>query len=208
MSSGVSTDGTREGDEPASTADVDPDESTGELADEDDEAEREVVELDLEPPRLVQSFAAGAAVVGTALAAPFATLSIPFGLAGLIIVLASLFVTYTVGWLTLGIGLILLAGLISGVFGALPAELMLMSLGATILAWDAGQYGIVLGQQLGRQTYSRRNQVVHVAGNTLVVGLISTFVYLVYLFGGDGRPASAVSVVVIGLIMMAWVLRS
>lgn len=191
-----------------SVADVDPDDVTSDPADEVDEAEQAVVELDLEPPRLIQGVAGGAAVVGTALAAPFATLSVPFGIAGLVIVLASVFVTYSVGWLTLGIGLILAATLISGVFGVLPAELLLVSLGATILAWDSGKHGIVLGQQLGRQTHSRRNQVVHVTANTLVIGLISTFVYLVYLFGGDGRPASAVSVVVIGLIMMAWVLRS
>lgn len=172
---------------------------------EDDE---QPIEIEHAPPRITQVVAGVAALIGTLLTAPFVPLAIPFGLAGLVIVAGSLFVMYSIGWLTIGTGMILLAALISGAYGALSPELMLVAVGATIVAWDAGQHGIVIGEQLGRQTRSQRNQIVHIAASSLVIALVSAFVYFVYLLGGDGRPAPAVAIVVVGVLIMAWVYRS
>lgn len=185
-------------------------ESTTATADEPivDEEERTAVEIDHAPPRLSQGIGVGAALIGMVLSAPFALLAIPFGLAGLIITSGSLLVTYSRGWLTLGTGTILVGILVTGAYGALPPELLLAAIGATIVSWDAGQHGLVVGDQVGRQSRTRRNVVVHVASTTLAVGLVSAFGYLVFLVGGSGRPASAVSVAVVGLVLTAWLFRN
>ena len=177
-----------------------------ERAGEDDE--QSVVEVVHAPPKLIQAIALAAALVGVGLTAPFTVLAMPFGFAGFVIVAASLYYTYSRGWLTIGIGLILVGALITGAYGVLPPELWLVGIGATIIAWDAGQHGMVIGDQLGRQAQSKRNQLVHVAATTLLIGIVSTFVYLVSLIGGSGRPASAVALVVVGVILLAWVFRS
>jgi hypothetical protein len=170
--------------------------------------EEERLEIEHAPPRLSQGIAGGAALIGALLAASFATLAIPFGLAGLAITAASILVVHSVGWLSLGTALILVASLISGAYGVLGPELMLIAVGATLLAWDAGQHGIVIGKQLGRQTRSRRPQIVHVAASAFVIGLLSSLAYLIYLFAGSGHPAPAVSIIVVGVLILAWGLRS
>lgn len=166
------------------------------------------LDVDHGPPRLSQALGFGAGVLGMALTAPFAGLAIPFGLAGILMLAFSLFGSYAIGWLTVGTAMILLGSLIAGASGVVSPELMLVAVGATIFAWDVGQHGIVLGDQIGRQSQTDRAVAVHAAATALIVGLVSGWVYLVYLFGGDGYPASAVSIVVVGIVIVAWVYRS
>jgi len=168
----------------------------------------EPVDVEHAPPRLTQFVAAGGAILGAALTAPFVLLALPFGIAGATIVAASAFLVQSRGWLTVGTGLVLVGTVVTGVYGAVPPALMLASVGATILGWDVGQHGIVIGEQLGRSPRSRRIQVVHAATSAIVIGGISAVAYLVYLFAGDGRPAQAVALVVLGVIVLAWVFRS
>jgi len=183
--------------------------SNGESATRPPEDEQEEwVEVEHEPPRLSQIVSVVAALIGVASTAPFRILALPFGIAGLVMVAGSVFVAYSRGWLSIGVGMILLGALITGLYGVLPPELLLVGVGATVVAWDAGQYGLVVGEQVGRQARSRRSQVVHIAASTLAITLVSAFVYLVYLFGGQGRPAPAVVTVVLGTILMAWLFRS
>lgn len=174
----------------------------------EDEEEGEVVAVEHAPPRLSQGIGVGAALLGVVLSVPFAVLAIPFGVAGLLITAASLLVTYSRGWLTLGTGMILVGILLTGAYGAVPPELLLVAIGATIISWDAGQHGLVIGEQVGRQSPSHRNLGVHVAATTLVIGMVSALGYLVYLIGGSGRPASAVSVAVVGVVLTAWLFRN
>lgn len=195
----------------ASDADLeDVDVTSGDVsADSDDsDADSESVEIEHAPPRLAQIVAVSAALIGVGLTAPFTVLAIPFGVAGFALVAASVLSLYSRGWLTAGVGMMLLGALISGAAGALPAELMLVGVGATLIAWDAGQHGIVLGKQLGRQAPSQRNQIVHTASTAIVIGAVSAFAYVVFLIGAAGRPESAVAMAVIGLVVLAWTLRT
>lgn len=173
-----------------------------------EEERPEQVEVEHVPSRLAQGMAIGSALVGALLSAPFATLALPFGLAGFLMVVGSMVTAYSLAWLTLGTAMVLVGALISGAFGAIPPELMLLAVSATVVGWDAGQHGLVVGSQLGRQTRTRRNELVHVAGSALVVGLASAFAYLVYLFGAGGRPGPAVAVLVVGILFLTWLLRS
>lgn len=166
------------------------------------------VEVDHAPPRQSQIMTVAAALIGAALTAPFSALSIPFGISGLIIVIISVFVKYSRSWLTIGVAMILAGALISGLYGVVPAEVFIVGVGATIIAWDAGQHGIVIGNQIGRQAPIQRSLFIHVAATTLVIGLIGGLVYAIFLVGGTGRPSPAVAMTIIGVIILGWVLRS
>lgn len=173
-----------------------------------EEDEPEPVTIENEPPRLTQLLSVGGILLGVLLTVPFAFLAIPFGLAGFALFAASLFRVYSRGWLTFGTGLVLTGVLITGAYGAVQAELMLVAVGATVLAWDLGQQGISIGEQLGRNTKSNRLQLVHSAISAFVIGFISFVAYFVYLFMGDGRPAPAVALIVAGIVLFAWLYRS
>lgn len=170
--------------------------------------DRTPIDVNHAPPRLAQGIAISAILSGALLTTPFATLAIPFGMAGVVIVMAAILVRQSRGWLSVGAALVLFGALVTGAYGAVSPELMLVGVGATLLAWDVGQHGLVIGEQLGRRPRSTRNLVVHVTSSAVVIGLISAIAYLGYLLAGSGRQASAVAVVILGIIIMAWVFRS
>ncbi len=94
----------------------------------------------------------------------------------------------------------------SGVGGAHPGP-MLVSLVALVVAWDAGEQAINVGEQLGRGARTRRAETVHVASTT-VVGLGGAGVgYGVYRLAGGGQPASALVVLLLGTVAIVWALR-
>ena len=165
-------------------------------------------EIEHAPPRMSQVIAVIAALLGTLLTVPFAIFAIPFGIAGFVAIAVGLFYTHSRAWLTTGTGLVLCGALVTGAYGGIPPALMLVGIGAMIIGWDVGQHGIVIGKQLGRTTRSQRNQLIHTATTVLVVAVISTGAYVSYLFAGGGRPAAAVAVVVLGVVVVAWVFRS
>lgn len=209
----MSTEGTTEPDEQPveETATPEPDavraDATTVTEDEEPE-EREAVDVDHAPPRLSQALSVGAVVAGAVLTAPFAILAIPFALAGAAIVAAGLFVVESRGWLSIGTAFVLLGALVSGAYGAVPAELMLVGVALTVLAWDVGQHGISIGEQLGRATRTRRLQLVHAATSAMAIGLVGFVTYFVYLFSTDGRPGPAVALLVVGIVVLVWTLRS
>lgn len=195
-------------DDSASESDFEEDNLTsGDLSDDID-SESESVEIVHAPPRLAQVISIVAALIGVALTIPFTILAIPFGVAGFILVAASVFSLYSRRWLTAGIGMILFGALITGSYGSLPAELLLVGVGATLIAWDAGQHGVLLGNQLGRQAPSQRNQIVHVTSSALMIGIVSMFTYGIFLVGAAGRPEPAVALAVIGLVVLIWTQRT
>ena len=190
-------------------ADVpDEDASTDGYGAPETDEEREPVEVTHAPPRMSQMIAVVAALIGALFTAPFATLAIPFGIAGFGIIAAGLFYTYSRAWVTIGTALVLFGAVITGAYGALSLELMLVGVGSVIIAWDTGQNGIVIGEQIGRETRSRRLQISHAATSAIAIGLVSSVAYAVSLFAGDGRHAAGVATAVLGIVLMAWVLRS
>lgn len=165
------------------------------------------VAVDNGPLRPLQAVSILSAVVAAATTTPFTTLSLPFGVAGVFVLVGSITVRASVGWLTAGVGLIGTGAIVAGGFGVVPPAVFVLAVGAVAVAWDAGQYGIVLGEQLGRQAPSRRLQLVHVASTVLVVTVAGGVAYFGYLFGSGGRPGAAVALVVLGAVGAAWVFR-
>lgn len=170
--------------------------------------EREAVEIEHRPPRISQWIAVAAVVFGAVATVPFATLAIPFGVAGVALVVVALFVRHSRSWLTVGTALILLGTIITGAYGAVPPELMLLGVGATIIGWDVGQHGIGIGRQLGRSTPSTRVQLVHTGTSAITIGLVSILSYAVFLLAGDGQHVTTVAVLLLGVIVVAWTFRS
>lgn len=207
----MSTDSTADGDEQPADTNA-PSDSEGVSAETtpvaEDVDDSGPVVVDHAPPRLSQIVASVAGLVGAGLTAPFALLALPFGLAGVVMVATSLFVAESRRWLSVGVALVFAGTLISGAFGAVPPELMLLSVASTILAWDIGHHAFSLGDQLGRNTPTQRLEIVHMATSAVAIGVVSFVGYFVYLFSGDGRPAPAVALLVLGIVVMGWMFRN
>ena len=171
------------------------------------DSEKEPVTVTRGPSRAAQLITIVAALLGMGLTTPFTLVSIPFGVAGLVIVALSITVATSVRWLSVGAALILVGAVLAGAFGALSPEVALVGVSATVLAWDAGQHGIVLGEQLGRGTSPRRNLIVHVAATTVALTVFSGVGYATFVFASGQRPAPAISVVLLGVVILAWLFR-
>jgi len=170
-------------------------------------ASQQQVTVERAPPRLSQVVSLVAGVFGAVLTTPFALLATPFGLAGVVALASGLFVTHSRRLLSVGAGSILFGAILTGAYGAVPTELMMIGVIATVLAWDTGRYGFSVGEQLGRKTDSRRLQLVHVAASVLVLSSVSGFAYAVSLVAATGRPASAVGLAVLGIVLTTVLLR-
>jgi|GEM_PF-1479970 len=165
------------------------------------------VTIERAPPRWSQFVALGAGVVGALLTTPFALLALPFGLAGIVVLAGGLFLTHSRRWISVGTALVLVGTIISGAYGAVSIELALIGVTASVLAWDVGHHGIGIGEQLGRETRSKRTQLVHTAVSAVVLGTVSMVAYTVSLVAAGGRPVSAVALVVAGIVVVAWLFR-
>ena len=169
--------------------------------------ETEAVTVTRGPSRAAQLVTVVAALLGMGLTTPFTLISIPFGVAGLVIVALSMTVSTSVRWLSVGSALILVGAVLAGALGALSPEVALIGVSTTVLAWDAGQHGLVLGEQLGRGTSPRRNLVVHLAATTVALTVVSVVGYASFVFASGQRPAPAISVVLLGVVTLAWLFR-
>jgi hypothetical protein len=104
-----------------------------------------------------------------------------------------------------GVGLFA-AVLFGGLAGAGP-ELLLVGLLAAVFAWDVGENGIGIGEQLGRETNTTRAELVH-AASTLLVGVVATALgYGAYQSAGGGRPVTALVFLLLGVVTLVAALR-
>ncbi|MCU4800568.1 hypothetical protein OB920_09315 [Halobacteria archaeon HArc-gm2] len=75
--------------------------------------------------------------------------------------------------------------------------LVLGALVGAVLVWDAGEFGVTLGQEVGRLANTRRAELVHATG-TLAVGGVGAGVAL--LIGGVGAVDASTGPVALGLV--------
>ncbi|THE63385.1 hypothetical protein D8Y22_18785 [Salinadaptatus halalkaliphilus] len=114
-----------------------------------------------------------------------------------------------VGGAVLGVGLIrghrtavdigalaVFAGVVIGGLGSTAVEPTVLGTIATVLAWDLAHGGIGLGEQLGRESPTRRLEAVLFV-SSLSVGLVSGLLgYAVSLVGAGALPVDAVVLLV------------
>jgi hypothetical protein len=96
--------------------------------------------------------------------------------------------------------------LLAGVGGGFPGPLLVALVG-TVVAWDAAEHAISVGEQLGRDARTRRVVVVHVAESSLVGAGGAAVGYGVYRLAGGGQPASALVALLLGAVVITWALR-
>ncbi len=107
---------------------------------------------------------------------------------------------------TVGAGALLLAVVVSGVRGAGPEPLLVGVLGS-LVAWDVAEHGIGVGEQLGRETETRRGELVHAASSVLVGTAGAAVGYLVYSLSAGGQPVSALVFLLVGVVALVAALR-
>jgi hypothetical protein len=103
-------------------------------------------------------------------------------------------------------GTLVAALLVAGVFGA-PAELLVVSTAAAVLAWDVADNALTVGEQLGRNARTERLELVHAAATLTVAIVGSAFAYGVFRLAGGGRPLLAVVLLLLGATLIVAVLR-
>lgn len=102
------------------------------------------------------------------------------------------------------------AGLFAGVLlaGAAgsPPVTMLVAAGAAVVAWDAGEHGIGLGQQLGSAATTTRAQVTHTVATVAVGAAVAVVGYVVYDIARSGQPTTAVVLLLVAAILFTFLL--
>ena len=165
------------------------------------------VDIDHRPTRASSIAAVLAAVIAALTSAPFAILAAPVGFGGAVIIAAGLFAgDGNRAWVTIGAVGLFLSVLIAGGFGT-PPELLLLSMAATILAWNFGQNAIGLGDQLGRHSKTRRNEIVHASVSVIVAIIVAGFGYLIYAAAAGGQPLAALGMMLVGAVVLIWAIR-
>jgi hypothetical protein len=100
-----------------------------------------------------------------------------------------------------GTGLVFVAVLASGIFNSVSLGALLLSGAATVVAWDAGEHAINVGEHLGRGRETRETELVHIAGT----GLMAFLAVEVAKFSGGVGP-SGLSLGSLVLLLVAVVL--
>jgi len=162
-------------------------------------------ERDAHPPTL----AVVGSLVASAVAALSAFLAAPLG--GALVGLATVgflagslrrsprILSLAAGVGVIGIGL---AGYLRG-----AVEPLLAAGVALALAWDLADHGVSVGEQVGRETRTRRNVAVHAGTNLLAGGLSVAVVYGVYLAAAGNQPVAALALLLFGAVALASALR-
>jgi hypothetical protein len=162
--------------------------------------------IDRRPPTLGATLAVLAAGVAvTALAVGGAPVALGLGVVALVAVAAGSF-RPSPRLLTVGAAVLVAGVAAAGAFGGTPESLVVAALGA-ILAWDYGQFGIEVGEQLGRAADSRRLLLAH-AATSLLVGVAAIVVaYGVFRAAAGGQPVTALVFLLLGVVALVAALR-
>lgn len=100
-------------------------------------------------------------------------------------------------------GLLLAGGAILGGVVGTPVASVLAGMAAAFVAWDVGEHGTGLGEQVGNAARSRHAVVAHAAGSTLVAAVTTLGGVGLYSASPSGRPFSALLLLVLGAVILA-----
>ena len=84
---------------------------------------------------------------------------------------------------------------------------LLVAAVAVVLAWDAGEYAVGLGRQLGRRAETYRTEAVHGFGS-VAVGIVAVLAgRTVDGIGSPGLPLGVLALLLVGLVLLAGALH-
>ncbi|EMA54025.1 DUF7519 family protein [Halococcus thailandensis] len=159
--------------------------------------------IDHAPPRTSTAIGIGVAVVGTlslALSGPAAVVG-AVGVVGFAVGLRS----SSRAAVTLGAAGLFCGTVLAGLAGA-PSPLLLAATAATVVAWDVAEFGIDLGETVGRAATTRRAEFVH-AGTSGALALVGAGGgSIVYRLAGGG-PALVPIALLFGAVVLVLTLR-
>ena len=153
------------------------------------------------PPRASQGVALAAGLVA-ALAGAVGALPAVAGVASLGVlahgVIRGVRSTAQVGGAGL-LGTAVVAGLVDG-----RVAVVLLAAPAAVVAWDAGENGIRLGERVGREAAGLRPQALHVAATAVVAAGTAYGAHLLYRTAGTGgAPPLALALLLPGAFVLA-----
>jgi hypothetical protein len=160
--------------------------------------------FDTSPSNVGQGLTLAAALVATVALVPVPT-AVGLGVLATGLFAAGLRRAAT-GLVDAAAGTLAVALIVAGVFGA-PAELLVVSTAAAVLAWDVADNALTVGEQLGRRARTERLELVHAAATLTVAVVGSAFAYGVFQLAGGGRPLLAVVLLLLGATLIVAVLR-
>lgn len=96
--------------------------------------------------------------------------------------------------------------IVGGSLGVGPASISVAAL-AAVVAFDVGDHAHDLGQQVGRDTRTRRNELTHAGGSLFVGGIAGTIAYAVFFAMAGGQPTTALAFLLCGAIALVVALR-
>ncbi|WP_058365955.1 DUF7519 family protein [Haloparvum sedimenti] len=108
--------------------------------------------------------------------------------------------------LTWSVALYVAGFVVAGLSGADPAPLVAAAVALT-LAWDAADHALSLGEHVGRDARSRRNQFVHAGTNALVGLLTGGVAYGTYVAATGGQPVAALVFLLLGAVAVVTAFR-
>ncbi|MFC5970898.1 hypothetical protein ACFPYI_06090 [Halomarina salina] len=118
------------------------------------------------------------------------------------------------GGTAVGAGRVVSLGLVASlggvVVGALTGVGVVFVVAATtcfLVAWDAANQALALGETVGREAVSQRALSVHAAVAGGVASVAAGVGYGVYLAVGGGRPVGALVLLLVGAVLLASALR-
>lgn len=106
------------------------------------------------------------------------------------------------GLIAAGTAGLLVGLLMSGLVHGATTAALLGSAVATVVAWDAGEQGVNLGEQVGSRAVTWSSELAHVAGTTLVGVIGVTLAFGAYGIGVDDVPLAGLFLLLIGAVTL------
>lgn len=104
---------------------------------------------------------------------------------------------------TLGAGVVVLfGGVVVGGLLSVPATVLVPAMIGTVLAWDIGENAITVGEQFPEEAETWRGEMLHATTSTIVVTAFAVAVVAVYTVSTGGYPLAAVTLAVVGALIV------
>lgn len=156
--------------------------------------------VDRRPARISRWLAGFAGVLALVMSGFYSWSALLVGALGAVILCAGL-LRGVVGAVTTGAFGLFIAAILAGVQRA-PVLPVLTSITLAVVAWDIGGNAISIGEQLGRDAETTRIEIVHSVAS-LTVGVVTAGIgYAIYWFGTGGQPVAAVVFLVLGAVLL------
>lgn len=155
-------------------------------------------------PTLSRAVTATAALVAAAALSPV-PVAAAVGFLGALVVVAAV-QRASRRLLDAGVGALVAGGLAAGALGAGP-EPLLVAVAATLVAYDAGETGLSVGEQLGRRARSRRLVAARAATTVGLTAVPTAVAYGAFRLSTGAPSTAAVTLLVVGALLVAVALR-